>query len=412
MNDGKAAPWAKFLRVVGRGLGLMLLGALGCASNSAASASPSRIAATRPVLFARSAPINTMAEPSGGTLAHPVPPESSGNDSRHPEPGATLPAADIQPRVVTLLSSPVTHLTAGKRRGAALTVEASGNATLHIFALDPHASGAHPSLPLAKPAPLHLAQSFDTLGLFTGRDDWPRVIVTNRGPNSVRYFRFRPGPGWESPHDEQGGLAKAGRLSGYYGVLGHQDPEVLCAPGAFCYEKRESGWQKRPLPGEALPEEVLSGEAPPGEQLPADVAWTIRVLSNGEVWAWSNTTSSPLCRLQETWQCSLPHPRVALIALAHVNDQYLALTTRGVMTYEHGWTLQGELQEGRALLGFGADRALVLTTTGLWLWDGSLRRVTDDDTEFPGGCCMEAPFGSPATFIIGSERGVRRVTFD
>ena len=63
-----------------------------------------------------------------------------------------------------------------------------------------------------------------------GRDDWPRLIVvpTAAAPAGETYHRYRPATGWESPRDEQGALASTGRASGYYGVLGRVDPEVLC----------------------------------------------------------------------------------------------------------------------------------------------------------------------------------------
>lgn len=308
-------------------------------------------------------------------------------------PGPT--AAPVHATVHQLLTAPVTHVTAGKRRGAALTRNGD-EATLRVFALEPGGNAGHPALPLSDRAPDAVVQHYTTLGLYMGRDDWPRVITYNneRVAASIHehYFRFRPGKSWEQPRDEQGGLWTAGRAAGFYGVLGHEDPEVLCAPGAFCYEKRQSGWGKRSLPG--------------------DGPWSVRRLANGEAWAWVNFTGAPLCRVGDSWQCTLPHPGGALRALAHVGSKYVALTDSGLSNFDGTWTSLLPLAHGRDLYTLDETRALVLTAQGFWVWDGSLHRVQHAGTDVEGGVQLAPVVGRTNAFIVGGEHGVVRVDFE
>lgn len=331
----------------------------------------------------------TAAFTSGEAVTSTQAPERS-NAVRTPLPVVPTSAREEAPLVRAdveqLLTSPVTHLTAGKRRGAALGSTPHGAAMLHVFALDPKSGAGHPAVPLSIPAPLS-PDAATTLGLHTGRDDWPRLIAAG-GANEHSYYRFRPSPGWQSPRDEQGALAKPGLASGFYGVLGHEDPEVLCAPSAFCYEKRQTGWHKRPLPGPGL--------------------WDLRLLSNGEAWAWSNTTPT-LCRLNSTWDCALPHPEARMTSLEYFNGTYLALTPEGVLAYDEQWQLRVAMPAVRAILALGKN-LVVVSADGAWLWDGQLHRIHTQTAPLAGGCCV-APLGdSPQSFIIGGEHGVTRVS--
>jgi hypothetical protein len=77
--------------------------------------------------------------------------------------------------------------------------------------------------------------------LFFGRDDQPRLMGSVRQPTgkSRPYYRRYRGGRFQPEPGELGPLAGMGAL---YGVLGHEDPEVVCSPGRFCLVKRVEGW--------------------------------------------------------------------------------------------------------------------------------------------------------------------------
>jgi hypothetical protein len=68
------------------------------------------------------------------------------------------------------------------------------------------------------------------------------------GPDGPRqlYLRFRFGA-WRAEEREQAAFAGKPHAA-LYGVLGWDDPEVLCKVGKFCLIKQRSGWSQVPLP--------------------------------------------------------------------------------------------------------------------------------------------------------------------
>jgi hypothetical protein len=80
--------------------------------------------------------------------------------------------------------------------------------------------------------------------IFFGRDDQPRLMGYRRPDGGSRAFtpfyrRFKGG----RFQPELGELGPLGGPDGaLYGVLGHDDPEVVCRPSAFCLVKRTTGW--------------------------------------------------------------------------------------------------------------------------------------------------------------------------
>lgn len=79
------------------------------------------------------------------------------------------------------------------------------------------------------------------VGIYFGRDDRPRVMGARlRGQtSSAVYLRYKNG--WRAEPSEIGKLA-SDPPAGLYGVLGHDDPEVVCKPSVLCIVKRRSGW--------------------------------------------------------------------------------------------------------------------------------------------------------------------------
>ncbi len=82
--------------------------------------------------------------------------------------------------------------------------------------------------------------------MFFGRDNKPRLMgyqgETSQGAARMPiYMRFTNNawrPGWE----EIGRLGRA-RPGALYGVLGNDDPEVVCKEGEQCIVKRQTGWK-------------------------------------------------------------------------------------------------------------------------------------------------------------------------
>jgi hypothetical protein len=80
--------------------------------------------------------------------------------------------------------------------------------------------------------------------IFFGRDDQPRLMGYRRSAGGSRastpfYRRFKAGRFQPEPSE----LGPLGGADGaLYGVLGHDDPEVVCRPSTFCLVKRMAGW--------------------------------------------------------------------------------------------------------------------------------------------------------------------------
>ncbi|MBK6517354.1 MAG: hypothetical protein IPG04_25385 [Polyangiaceae bacterium] len=93
--------------------------------------------------------------------------------------------------------------------------------------------------PLALPTP-HLR-------VFFGRDDRPRLMghVEAAGRSEAVYLRWRDAA-WKKAPGELGRLATGSGV--LYGVLGHDDPEVVCKDGDACIVKRLTGWTTIALP--------------------------------------------------------------------------------------------------------------------------------------------------------------------
>lgn len=94
------------------------------------------------------------------------------------------------------------------------------------------------------------------VGLFFGRDDQPRMMGRTSDGSAEKprvrsvYLRFKGGR-WQPEPSELGPLGSPeGAL---YGVLGWDDPEVVCRPGAVCLVKRLSGWKSVRAHAEPMP---------------------------------------------------------------------------------------------------------------------------------------------------------------
>jgi hypothetical protein len=222
------------LRALGFTLAVASMAALSSCSRAPEAAAPSPPASPR---AAPSAPptlaASTPSAPSAGTAA-PAPP-----------PAPSVPKVDLL-SFERVLDAPVHSLALSKSgRVAVLGTEAWMDRGKGLVKL---------------PRPDKLGEHVQ---IYFGRDDAPRLmgyVGSDSGGEGV-YARFRGGA-WERGASEIGKLGGAPH-SPLFGVLGEDDPEVVCRAD-LCILKRRTGWTMVPPPP-GLPRVTLC----------AGVAWAV-----------------------------------------------------------------------------------------------------------------------------------------
>lgn len=210
----------------------------------ACSGPPSRRAAT-PGPSPSAGPVSATTAPAGDGSAAPLP------DARS-RPAAAAAAEGAPGASDSKVSAPLLRLA---------DVEQVVKAPVHSLAIDPErgkvaALGQQPWLyegdnwkAIEPPDELRPAKGErDEARIHFGRDNQPRIMGTRHGAQGPRqlYLRYRFGSWREEPREL---AAFAGKPhAAIYGVLGWDDPEVLCKVGEFCLIKQRSGWSQVPLP--------------------------------------------------------------------------------------------------------------------------------------------------------------------
>jgi hypothetical protein len=77
--------------------------------------------------------------------------------------------------------------------------------------------------------------------IFFGRDNRPRIMGSWTLGSDVGFLYLRYKNGWQEGHREIGSLANRPH-NALFGVLGHDDPEVVCKVDGQCIIKRLTGW--------------------------------------------------------------------------------------------------------------------------------------------------------------------------
>ncbi|MCC6902337.1 MAG: hypothetical protein IT377_25420 [Polyangiaceae bacterium] len=223
-----------------------------------------------------------------------------------------------------------------------------------------------------------------TVTVYFGRDDQPRLMGTSQGRGV--YARFRKG-GWERGASEIGKLGSL-PMAPLFGVLGYDDPEVVCAPDRTCIIKRHTGWTM------IVP--------PPGQP---------RVELCGKVaWAWDRAA---LHRLDDAgWRALDTKPTFSRAEhLWAVGDTDIWLAEREPSRLHHfdgnAWKAQPSVVQGpRAVWATSATDVWVAADGGAAHFDGaSWRRVEG----LPGPLSVVTGRG-PREIWFAGQSGVWRAT--
>jgi len=329
-----------------------------------------RLIATAALLAATAAACTRSTRPTPPRPARPrmmaaAPPVSAG-ESAPPGPGASAPApspsetgsaeplANIVVPFTRELGEPVTSLSLGARRAVAL--------------------GAVPYLrdhdqwrPIPLPASVTQAPR-SRLDVYMGRDDRPRVMgywwaeepasATTRRPI---YLRYRDA-GWTPAPDELGRLGGE-RPGALFGVLGFDDPEVVCKEGELCLVKRRTGWST--VAGIELSSVRLAGSGV--FALIAGGLW--RLEARGFV---ASPVGVPATTVRDVWELG-PDDRW-VIAADRASVRLVRLTAGQVQVQP------APIAEPRALWASGEEDLWVVGDGGLAWFDGRVfRRVLGPD---------------------------------
>jgi hypothetical protein len=215
-----------------------------------------------------------------------------------PPPPAVPPATVVppgppsEPRAVALLGwdrqieAPVVSFAFGKKRMAALGTAGA------CWILE---RGKWKEAPV--PAELRAGDGErDDVRIFFGRDDWPRIMGSRFAGSAASAVYLRYKGAWRREPGEIGRLAGE-PAAAMYGVLGHDDPEVVCKVGDTCIIKRLTGWTNVPPASEPLRVDLWGGQAwgvgAGGLQRleadgwhPADLAWraTMPIAEPRAIW--------------------------------------------------------------------------------------------------------------------------------
>lgn len=178
----------------------------------------------------RHAPVTAASSAAPASL-----PATSSAPSGHAPSGGVapeeLPSSDV--KLTRIFEQPVRFLITGEDGRLAVLALEEGKIVPHRFE-----AGRWSRLDLPE---AHRAGPEDTLGIYFGRDNRPRLMGYRAGAKKMVYLRFRDGK-WQEQRSEIGALAADD--AHLFGVLGEADPEVVCRVDKLCLIKSRKGWQE------------------------------------------------------------------------------------------------------------------------------------------------------------------------
>lgn len=218
--------------------------------------------------------------------------------------------------------------------------------------------GAWTALPLPEPLGVSAAD-LESARYYFGRNDKPRVMGTRtvEGRPQQLYLRLK-GSSWVHDKEEIEELARP-PLAPLFGLLGHEDPEVVCRLADRCIIKRLTGWTRIDAPP-GTPRVDLSG--PRAYAWSADTVW----LLDGTRWT-VVSDGAELTDVRGVWG----------------DDAELWLSDRAdppVLWHRtgEGWTKQpAPMAEPGALWGTGPQDLFLAGADGLAHYDGATWALVD-----------------------------------
>jgi hypothetical protein len=312
--------------------------------------------------------------------AAPAAPAGEAPAAVEPAPGA--PAIELG-RWTRELAEPAISIGVGKRRVAVLTTKSGRYASAWMRDGTKWSDLKLPERMLAGEG------ERDALRIWFGRDDRPRVMGARYradGSGAMVYLRWK-----ETWRDKAGEIGRldAVPLAPLFGILGHDDPEVVCKLGDTCIIKRLTGWTMIPPPPEELWVE-LSGKHAVG--VGATTAWRLgedgwKALSEtvpwaaapGGLWASAGDTvwvTEPAKNRLHRWDgagwSSHPSPQAEPRAIWGRGDDDLWLAAGGGAAHWDGqrWSRLAEPKGSLSDVRGGFDGAIWLAgETGVWRGD-------------------------------------------
>jgi hypothetical protein len=193
------------------------------------------------------------------------------------------------------------------------------------------------------------ASETEVTNIFFGRDNRARIMGTRNtatGPESV-YLRWLD-TGWRNGREEIGRLGNSPR-GGLYGILGLDDPEVVCRAGDVCIIKRISGWKT-----------LAAGPEP-------------RLVSVRDNTAWALDSTGVSALSPEGWNLFAGSPPFKK-PNGFWSDGKLAWVAEGSQLFQFAdgrWTsVASPIGTVTSLWGSAADQIFAVGEAGAALWDG------------------------------------------
>ncbi len=241
--------------------------------------------------------------------------------------------------------------------------------------------------PKPLPSP-HALGAQSRVEIFFGRDNRPRLMgtttVADDGTGTEAIYLRLKAAGWQKEPSEIGRLGGK-PAGGLFGVLGHDDPEVVCKVNDVCIVKRRTGWTTLPA-GAGMPRVFMHDGA-------VHALHNDRVSALGDA-GWSDLPGrGPFTQATGLWG----RPGVLWVSVASQDALY-------VREGDDWKRMASPVKEPRGMWGTSANDVWVTGQDGAGHYDGATwRRVAG-----PEGPLEVATGSVEGTIWLGGRSGLWR----